>query len=33
VSFAAADRARAWKLRNNFISPPFTTTWNELLRV
>ena len=33
VSFAAAGRRRAWKLRSEFLSPRFTTNWDELLRV
>ena len=33
VSFAAAGRRRAWKLRSEFLSPRFTTKWDELLRV
>jgi DNA polymerase V len=33
VSFAAASRRRAWKLRSEFLSPRFTTNWDELLRV
>jgi DNA polymerase V len=33
VSFVAAGRRRAWKLRSEFLSPRFTTNWDELLRV
>ena len=33
VTFAASGVARGWKLRNDFISPRFTTDWDELLRV
>jgi DNA polymerase V len=33
VTFAAAGRRRAWKLRSEFLSPRFTTNWDELLRV
>ena len=33
VSFAAAGRQRAWKLRSEFLSPRFTTNWDELLQV
>jgi DNA polymerase V len=33
VSFAAAGRRRAWKLRRGFLSPRYTTAWDELLRV
>jgi hypothetical protein len=33
VSFAAAGRRRPWKLRREFLSPRYTTTWDELLRV
>lgn len=33
VSFAASARRRAWKLRSEFISPRFTTNWDELLQV
>jgi DNA polymerase V len=33
MSFAASGRRRGWKLRSEFISPRFTTDWDELLRV
>jgi DNA polymerase V len=33
VTFAAAGRRRAWKLRSEYLSPRFTTNWDELLRV
>jgi DNA polymerase V len=34
VTFAAAGRRqRAWKLRREFLSPCYTTAWDELLRV
>ena len=33
VTFAATGRRRAWKLRSEFLSPRFTTNWDELLRV
>src|SRR4051812_43996641 len=33
VTFAAAGRRRAWELRSEFLSPRFTTNWDELLRV
>jgi DNA polymerase V len=33
VGFAAAGRRQPWKLRREFLSPRFTTAWNELLRV
>ena len=33
VTFAASGRRRAWKLRSEFLSPRFTTDWDELLRV
>jgi DNA polymerase V len=33
VTFAAAGRRRRWQLRRDFISPRFTTNWDELLRV
>ena len=33
VGFAAAGRRRAWKLRSEFLSPRYTTNWDELLRV
>jgi DNA polymerase V len=33
VSFAAAGRRRAWKLRRGFVSSCFATAWDELLRV
>jgi hypothetical protein len=32
VAFAAAGR-RPWKLRREFLSPRYTTAWDELLRV
>ncbi len=33
VSFARSGRQRAWKLRREYHSPRYTTTWAELLRV
>jgi DNA polymerase V len=33
VSFAAAGCRRPWKLRREFLSPRYTTDWDELLRV
>ena len=33
ISFAASGRRRAWKLRSEFISNRFTTSWDELLHV
>jgi DNA polymerase V len=33
VSFAAAGGRRPWKLRREFLSPRYTTAWDDLLRV
>lgn len=33
VTFAASGLRRRWKLRSDFISPRYTTCWDELLRV
>jgi DNA polymerase V len=33
VGFGTAGRRQAWGLRREFISPRFTTVWDELLRV
>jgi DNA polymerase V len=33
VSFAATGCRRPWKLRREFLSPCYTTAWDELLRV
>jgi DNA polymerase V len=33
VTFAAAGAQRAWKLGSAFLSPRYTTRWDELLRV
>ena len=33
VRFAATGVSRAWKLRREFISPRYTTCWEELLTV
>jgi DNA polymerase V len=33
VSFAVTGRRRPWKLRREFLSPCYTTAWDELLRV
>jgi DNA polymerase V len=33
ISLGTSGRKRGWKLRNDFISPRFTTNWDELLSV
>jgi DNA polymerase V len=33
VTYAASGIRRAWKLRSAFLSPRYTTSWDELLRV
>ncbi len=33
VTYAATGTRRAWKLRSEFISPRYTTNWDELLCV
>jgi len=33
VTLAASGRKRGWKLRSDFISPRYTTNWEELLSV
>jgi DNA polymerase V len=33
VTLAASGRKRGWKLRSDFISPRYTTSWDELLVV
>jgi hypothetical protein len=33
MSFAAAGGRRPWKLRREFLSPRYTTAWDDLLRV
>jgi DNA polymerase V len=33
VTFAASGRRRGWKLRSEFLSPRYTTSWDELLLV
>ena len=33
VTYAASGLRRRWKLRTDFISPRFTTCWDELLQV
>jgi DNA polymerase V len=33
ITFAAAGRAQAWKLRRDLFSRRYTTDWDELLRV
>jgi len=33
VSYAASGIRRGWKLRNAFLSPRYTTSWDELLQV
>jgi DNA polymerase V len=33
VSFAAAGLRRPWGLRREYLSPCYTTSWEELLRV
>ena len=33
VTYAATGTRRAWKLRSEFISPRYSTSWDELLVV
>jgi len=33
IGFGTAGERQAWNLRRKFISPRYTTDWNELLRV
>ena len=33
VTYGTAGRSQAWKLRSDHISPRYTTSWQELLRV
>ncbi len=33
VTFAAMERKPGWKLRSDFISPRYTTVWEDLLQV
>src|SRR6185295_20272346 len=33
LTFGAAGRRRAWKMQRDFLSPCYTTNWNDLLRV
>jgi DNA polymerase V len=33
LTYAAAGRRKPWKLRRDFMSPRYTTDWNELLSV
>jgi DNA polymerase V len=33
VTFAATGIQRAWNLKREFISPRYSTNWEELLRV
>ena len=33
VGFGTAGERHGWRLRREFISPRYTTEWNELLRV
>jgi DNA polymerase V len=33
VTFAATGTRRAWKLKRDFISSRYSTSWDELLRV
>jgi Domain of unknown function (DUF4113) len=33
VGFGTAGERHGWKLRREFISPRYTTVWDELLRV
>jgi DNA polymerase V len=33
VIYGATGARRAWKLRSEFISPRYTTAWDELLNV
>ncbi|MGE3993360.1 Y-family DNA polymerase [Pseudorhodoplanes sp.] len=33
LTYASSGRRQAWKLRRDYISPRYTTSWEELLRV
>lgn len=33
VTFAAAGSRQPWKMSREFVSPCYTTAWDELLRV
>ncbi|MFK9175216.1 DUF4113 domain-containing protein [Escherichia coli] len=33
LAYAAAGWQKAWKLRRNFMSPRYATSWTDLLRV
>ena len=33
ITFAASGRKRGWKLRSDFVSPRYTTAWEDLLQV
>ena len=33
VVYASAGHSRAWRLRSDFVSPRYTTSWDELLKV
>jgi DNA polymerase V len=33
LNFGATGRRRAWKMQREFLSPCYTTNWNDLLRV
>ena len=33
ITFAASGRKRGWKLRSDFVSPRYTTAWEDLLSV
>jgi DNA polymerase V len=33
MTFAASGAQRPWKLRSGMLSPRYTTSWEELLRV
>ena len=33
ITYAAPGRRRGWRLRSSFLSPRYTTSWQELLAV
>jgi hypothetical protein len=33
LTFGATGRRRAWKMQREFLSPCYTTNWNDLLRI
>ena len=33
LTYAAAGKQQAWKLRRDFMSPRYTTEWSELLSI